>query len=377
MNAPSPIPAAAVRRYAVEASFNAAEVQAQWAELEPHGSPFQTRAWLTPWLRLVGSNFGAAPIYLTVRDAGDGRALMFFPLCRRRWRGLTTIEFPDLGLSDYNAPLISPQFIPTADQWRGLWREIVGALPPADLLRLDKVPATLGGRDNPLARLDGMRRMALSAWELSLPATRDDYERRLDRKTRKEHRRKRKNLTERAGEIALQRAATPAEAEAILAALRSGREARLARTGRRDELNHPCFFAFYRAVALDGLADFVDLMALKAGDRILATLYALRHDGACLLLMQAFDPALAALSPGIVAINALIDRLIDAGQRCLDFTIGDEAYKREFAVRETAMMSGVFPLSLLGHFYVAARSLARRGVRATAAPTGASRPRET
>ena len=43
-----------------------------------------------------------------------------------------------------------------------------------------------------------------------------------------------------------------------------------------------------------------------------------------------FDPALAAHSPGLVLVRHLIARALEGGRRELDFTIGDEPFKRRF-----------------------------------------------
>ena len=90
---------------------------------------------------------------------------MFLPLCLRRRHGLKTIEFPDLEVSDYNAPLLAPDFDPGDDELQDLWADIRKALPRADLVRLEKVPTALFGRMNPLARL---------AWTVAIGSQRLD-----------------------------------------------------------------------------------------------------------------------------------------------------------------------------------------------------------
>jgi CelD/BcsL family acetyltransferase involved in cellulose biosynthesis len=368
MNAPLPHRSANAAAFTVEVCFDEREARPQWEELEKRGTPFQTRAWLLPWGRIVAPKFGATPVYVTVRDARTQRPVMFFPLCRRRWRGLATIEFPDLGLSDYNAPLMAPDLDLGAVEMRDLWERICHVLPPADIDRFDKVPTTFRGRDNPLARLEWMRRTGLCAWMLCLPSKRELYDEcALDRKTRKEHRRKRKHLAERVGAFELCHAATPSDGEAIFHALRSQRAVRFRRTRRTDVLDDPCFLAFYRAVIFDEWSAFVDLSALRAGDATLATLFALRHEGAYLLLMHSFEPALEAVSPGIVAIDEMITRVIASGDRYFDLTVGNEAYKREFGVRATPLASGLYALSLRGGIYVAVHACVRRGRLAFAA----------
>ncbi len=368
----------------IEVSSDIEAVRPQWETLESFGSPFQCRAWLQPWYRIVAPHYGAKPLFVTVRDAETERPLMFMPLCQRRRHGLRTIEFPDLEVSDYNTPLMAPEFDPSAAEFAALWDEIRRALPRADLVRFDKVPECLSGRENPVARLGWTNRLDLSAWLLELPATKADYDAgMLTKKARKETRRKRKHLCERVGELTLVDASTPEQGEELFAALR--RE-RLARFGPGNLLERPCFREFYRAVIFDPWSPFATLSALKAGDRILATLFAIHQRRHYLLIMHSFAPELESLSPGIVAIDEMIGRHIEAGDEGIDFTVGNEGYKRQFGVSETFLVGGFYPMSVLGRLYLIALPHARRGRKAlkrligrvrgaaaTTAPAGAFR----
>ena len=155
-------------------------------------------------------------------------------------------------------------------------------------------------------------------------------------------------------------AATPTAGERVFETLRNERRVRFRDAGRFDVLAEPCFAAFYRAVIFDEWRPFAVLSALMAGERTLATQFALRHRGAYLLLMHSFDPALERLSPGIVALDEMVTHLIGTGEHCLDFTVGDEAYKLQFGVQEAPLLAGFCPLSSLGALYVAVWPWARR-----------------
>ena len=105
---------------------------------------------------------------------------------------------------------------------------------------------------------------------------------------------------------------------------------------------------------------FAMLSALKAGDRIVATLFAVRWRDAYLLLMHSFAPELEGLSPGIVAMDEMIAERIAAGDKYFDFTVGSEGYKRQFGVQETLLVCGYDPVSALGRLYVFAVPYAKR-----------------
>jgi len=342
----------------IEVTSDVAAVLPQWETLEVHATAFQTRGWLLPWYRIVAPRFAAQPLFVTVREGASGRPVMLFPLCKRRRHGILTIEFPDLNVSDYNAPLIAGDFDPSADEMKVLWARIRRALPRADLVFFDKVPALLDGRENLLARLDGFEKLDVAAWLLTLPPTKAEYDDRIiTKKARKENRRKKKNLSASLGEYKFIDAATPAEGEAIFEALCIARRARF---GVTNNLDDPCFNAFYREVIFGSWGQFAILSALKTNDRVLAMLFAIHQNGNYMLLMHSFAPDLGALSPGVIAIDEAIGHRIVLGDRSFDFAFGDEGYKKQFGVSETVLLRGLYPLSPLGRLYCFALPHAKR-----------------
>jgi CelD/BcsL family acetyltransferase involved in cellulose biosynthesis len=261
-----------VQRFDVAVSYDPSVVAGVWEALEPEGTVFQTRAWLLPLYRIVAPKFHMAPLFVTVSDRSSGRPMMLLPLCIGRKWGLTVIEFADFGITDYNGPLVSPALNLNAAETQDLWDDICHALPPADIVLLDKVPELVSGRPVPLAQLRWVRRMDMRAWAVALPQTRDEYDRIiLKPKDRKEQRRKRRNLVECLGELTLVHAGTESERRTFFEALKKQREARCKEAGYHDLLLDPTFLRFYEAVAYGELGDVVSLSALKARDRIVAT----------------------------------------------------------------------------------------------------------
>src|SRR5689334_105381 len=64
-------------------------------------SAFQGPCWLAALLHDVAPAHRAEPVTVTVRGAIDRRLMLALPLMRRRERGVTWLEFADLGLCDY------------------------------------------------------------------------------------------------------------------------------------------------------------------------------------------------------------------------------------------------------------------------------------
>ena len=117
-------------------------------------------------------------------DAAAGYGVSAVVLAARH--GLRTIEFPDLTVSDYNAPLLSADFDPGDDELRDLWADIRRRCRAPTWCVSKRFPTALFGRDEPAgaARMDGPSEV--SAWTVELPATKSEYdERLLNKKTRK------------------------------------------------------------------------------------------------------------------------------------------------------------------------------------------------
>ena len=332
-------------------AFDPDEVRPEWDELERSGagSAFQTQRWLDPWYRVIAPHFAVAPLFVAVTEHDSGQPLMLLPLCIRREGWLKVVEFPDLGVSDYNAPLVSPSVDLHGDAWRPVWREIRAALPRADLLRLDKVPARVGGAANPMAPLASSRRRHLSSWGVSLPPSRADYNRMLDASFAKELRRKGRRLEGR-GAVSFRHAETEADGRAIFAELCKQRQSRFEELGRTNILADPVFRAFYEAVLFDDWPNSLAMLsALMVDDEIVAALFALRHRNSYHLIMSTFLAGpWKSSSPGNIVVDRAINAAIEAGVTYFDFTIGNEPYKRDFGATEEPLFAGQHPLSLAG-----------------------------
>ncbi len=122
---------------------------------------------------MPGSNVEKA-YWLDLREAG-GEPVLALPLISRREGGLTILSSPDLGVTDYNPPLLGRAEIVAAHDREDLWSALRGALPSADLLRLKRMPAQVGDVPNPLARHGLAVCARTSGWVVQLPESWDTY----------------------------------------------------------------------------------------------------------------------------------------------------------------------------------------------------------
>ena len=351
-----------------------AEIADEWrlCESTGHSTVFQTMAWLEPWLDVVARDKRVEPLFVLARDRLSGAPQILLPLCRRREGALVSIEFPDLGASDYNAPLIADGFRPAPAEFALLWSEIRAALPPADILRIDKSPAMIGEAPNPLAGLSFMSRLTLGAWNLALPGSRTAYERDiLGARHRKELARKRRRL-EASGALRLVRARDPEEAIGVLRALADMRRARYVALGRHDILASDLFRAFYGHL-LARAGGLAEAWTLEVGGARVAAMFGLRNAGAFHFLLSGFaDGRWAAKSVGSVATGMMIAQAIEDGLHTFDFTIGNSPYKRHFGAVRHDLFGGAQALSYRALPQVAERRI-KGSLRALLLPPPAPR----
>src|SRR5271167_3993907 len=101
---------------------------------------FQDSQWLDAWYRAFVDADDVEPLISVISDAATGEPVALLPLIRRLQRGTRIVEFADLGLTDYNAPMLGGAVPSDAGTARALWRDLVAALQRlpggTDLVRL-------------------------------------------------------------------------------------------------------------------------------------------------------------------------------------------------------------------------------------------------
>ncbi|WP_052664493.1 GNAT family N-acetyltransferase [Nitriliruptor alkaliphilus] len=163
----------------------------------------------------------------------------------------------------------------------------------------------------------------------------DGYLGRLKGKLRHELTRKARKLARDAGELEVV-AVPPGEVAGELEAfLDLARESEPEKAGffTKAELQ-----GWFRALADEFAADGTfRLHRLQVGGMPGAMTVSLVHDGQWGVYNSAFDPALAALGPGMVLKGQLIELAANEGCRVYDLLRGDEAYKYQFGAVDRAV----------------------------------------
>ena len=324
----------------IEAALRAAE--------ELAASSFQHRLWLETWFATAGRQPHIRPLLVTLRDEMRGQMAMLLPLIELRERGLRVVEFADLGVTDYNAPLLGPAAPRCSESAGRLWDALIRALPAVDAIRLTKMPGEIAGRPNPLALLRASRRSPLHGHVLSLISY-DEFRSARGRMGRKEIDRSWR-VFRRLGGTDFLNLADPEEALAILDCMERQQRRRIESVGLAYSLDAPPIAGFYRKLIVDGLGcGYVVVTALRAGREVVAALLGIRT-GSRFTILRICNAGerWKACSPGRLVITRTIEALCAQGATTFDFTTGDYEFKRRLGARRDDLFELTLARSWLG-----------------------------
>ena len=339
-------------------------------------TPFQDTRWLDAWYAAFANVDHVEPLIAVVSDAATSEQVALLPLVRRVRKGVRIVEFADLNLTDYNAPLLSAAAPRDARAARLLWRDIVAALKRspggADLVRLRKMPLDLDGRPNPFALLDAAMPCPLNGNVVITGDDFDAYRHSLERTVRKGLERSWRVFT-RDPAAKLQIVTDQDQALRVLSAMETQQGARMRHLGLNYVLNEETSAAFYRNLVGGGLrGGYAVLSALAVGEEVVATLLGIRSGSRYVMLRNSnAGEKWSNCSPGRLIIERTMAALHKDGVRSFDFSIGNYAYKRRLGVAPLPLVNITAALSWRGMPYAlrdrAASVLRGRYPRLTAA----------
>jgi CelD/BcsL family acetyltransferase involved in cellulose biosynthesis len=317
-----------------------AAIEQEWRTFESRAdcTVFQLYDWVAKWQRHVGSRRDTTPAILFGRD-DDARLLFVLPLAIETRGPVRCLVWLGSELCDYNAPVLCERFARHvgAGGFARLWRDIIGLLRTNpryrfDLIDLQKMPETIGRHRNPfldlpvLANPSGAHIATLdSDWERFYAAKRSAS-------TRKRERGKLKQLAQH-GEIRFAHVQDGADVARTMDTLIVQKERSFARMGVENIFARPGYREFVLDVAADpGMRELVHVGRMDVGSAMAATSLGLTFRGCYYLLFSSYeDGDLARFGPGRAHLHELLRHAIDRGFGRFDFTIGDEAYKREWS----------------------------------------------
>lgn len=333
-------------RYTVETTSDWAAMEAQW---DGGLTPFQHPAWLSSWYGAHDERPGLVPLFVTARDAESGEVALRLPLVLYRRGRLRVIEFADLEITDFNAPALGPAAPRDPAAARSLWRSIKARLPPADLVRLRKMPGALRGLTNPLTLLP---RTLPCAENGNLVLTGDDWDawRHGRPKTVRKELERCWRVFSREPNTSFEIVTDPARAQTVLRAMEQQQQARMRQKGIGYVLDDPANARFYRDLVERSVGSgYAVLSALFAGEQIVAALLGIMGTQVYVMIrISNAGGSWAACSPGRLIIERTMCALHAEGCRAFEFSIGNYDYKRRLGVSPVPLYDYTEALSILG-----------------------------
>ncbi|MCA1403184.1 GNAT family N-acetyltransferase [Ensifer sp. IC3342] len=331
-----------------------AALETEWRVLDENdqNSLHQSFDWCAAWRKthrgkmvFVRAVRGRQTLFILPLEIGSGRFFRTARLIGSDHSNLNTGLFPD------------EDAMPSAELMRvltcGIKRQLRGL---ADIVTLDRTPATWRGKIHPLAALPALRNINAS---LQLPL-RGNMERTLAQLNAKRRRRKMR-ISERRlaafGGYDYVVARETSEAHALLETFFQQKAARFEAHGLPDVFQDAETRAFFhqlveRGQTADGRLLELNAIHLKGehGGRILAIAGLSRKGDHVICQFGSIDEEIAAdSSPGELLFYRIIERLCSEGVALFDFGIGDQPYKRSWCTIETQLRDIVLPVTLRGH----------------------------
>jgi CelD/BcsL family acetyltransferase involved in cellulose biosynthesis len=323
---------------------------------------FQSFEWLSTWQRHIGAPQGVRPAIVIGR--GPDRAILFLlPLATQRCAFTRELVWLGMQLCDYTGPLLAADFSARVDRetFASIWRELLRTLSAHprfgfDLVRLEKMPETVGAQTNPLLCLPVSRNPS-GAYQTPLMPTWDEfYAAKRSGSTRRRDRSKRKHL-EAIGNVQFVEPATDGERRETLETLMQQKARSFARMGVANLFERPGYAAFYRAVSSEPIAH---VSRLDIGSHPGAINLGLMARGRYYHLLASYtdESEYARLGPGAAHLLEMMANAIRRGCTIFDFTIGDEPYKLDWCEARQTLHDHLSARTAAGAIIVAARTMA-------------------
>lgn len=353
------------RSFAARTHASLEAVEPIWRRFESDGNctVYQSYEWAHRVVRHLAAGSGAVPLVVEVFDAQSRLPLMLLPFMVRKAYGCRIVEWLDCDVCDYAAPLLALGFVPTLAEIVALWAVVCRSLQPADFLRIQRIPPTLGAVANPLALLPAVTPAPTRSHGLPIDGPPDSLLKRVCRPSLAKELGKNARRLERQGRLRFVEADSRVDVESLFSALIEQRRTRFQQVGRFDLLADPRVQAFYLDAALGSLGGHgpVRLFGVSLDGEWIACQYTLVDRDRLHALVLTMDEEWRKYSPGMHVVGEVMIWARRKGLSYFDLTIGDLPYKAAFGARENQLSELRQPLSARGAVVLAGLAAAWAG----------------
>jgi CelD/BcsL family acetyltransferase involved in cellulose biosynthesis len=345
-------------------------IEHEWRGFEKRAdcTPFQTFDWLSAWQRCIGTPTEVRPAIVIGRQS-NGELLFVLPLAIERARFSRRCVFLGHTLCDYNAPLLAPEFpcLVAQRDFVTWWHTIETFIRNTrryhyDVRLFDKMPERIGRQANPMLALATMPNPN-RAYRATLGKDWDSfYASKRSSATRSRDRNKLRRLAEH-GELRLTTLDDAQERQSALRIIISQKSRSFAHKGVANVFEKKGHYDFYLSLA--ATTDWlIHISRLDVGSTCVAANLGLRFRDCYYYIVSSYDDGpLVRLGPGVIHLHELIRYAISQGLKCLDLTIGDHPYKRDWADEEVTLYDHHSAVGWLGLPAVAELMLKPRAMR--------------
>ncbi len=314
---------------------------------------FQQYEWLSAWHKTVGCRQQLTPCLVAVHGP-DNSPLIFLPLAVRKVIGASCLVWLGGQLADYHAPILHKDFSRqvSGNDFRALWRRILAALPPVDVVCFEKQPGMIGQQPNPFFALPGQVPHETNyscCLEKDWPHF---YNSRVPAKLRADSRRRRRRLRE-LGELCFVVADSAESAALITGKMIEQKGRRYLETGTYNLFGQ----ADYRDFFLKGFtfadnSGLLHVSALTLNDEIIAAHWGMVYKKRFYHFMPSLAEQWRRYAPGRLLLEHLLQWSFANDLEVFDFTVGREEYKRVWHPDEAGLSQYRQPFNLRGRFFI-------------------------
>ncbi|MBI5264073.1 MAG: GNAT family N-acetyltransferase [Bradyrhizobium sp.] len=294
-----------------------------------YGTAFQHKQWLDAWYSAFDR---ASPLIALISDAATQRNVALVPLICREQHGVRLVEFADLGLTDYNAPILGAGAPRDPEAMHAMARALHAALrrlpERVDLIRMQKMPAKIDGRPNPLVALGRIGSCSLNGNIIEVD---DDFETYRASIKRMQLPRSWRVFNRYPG-AGFRMINDTEEALRLIDVMDAQQEARMESIGESFILNDGSWGKFYRDLVKRGLKEgYAVVSSLSCDEGVVATVLGIRRESNFVFLrISNAGKKWSHCSPSRLITERTMAALHADGVREFDLSIGNFVYKRRF-----------------------------------------------
>lgn len=323
-----------------------------WVKFEKDAvmTPFQSYAWLSHWQYMVGKPlFSVQPQIVHLHMEGNTIAIL--PMGIRKIFGVRILEWLGLHQADYMGPLIIKNF-DNKNYDENTWDLIESSLSKFDVIHLIKqFELTVKFLKNINCLLS--QNQNLKAYKASLPDKWDDYFGNIKKRLRSDSLRQQRRLEE-IGKVRFTYAKSHDEKNKIIKSMVIQKSKRYREMKVPDMLVINEYKKFYESLA--GIFSNnlkVHCASLDVKGKLVATHVGIVDDDTFYYLMPANEGGdWKKYSPGRLLLLELLKWSIEKKLKFFDFTVGGEAYKKDWCNIEIDLFEVSSASSFLGRIYL-------------------------